>query len=326
MVRACRGDFRAAELAQMRGQAALLSAGNSYMPSFIPVENLAQAFDAAQGKGGATLRLDDSEHRIASEKLNFSGLLLPQPILRPLLGALVAGLGITLYGRPGAGALLLARRLDSLLPEITNAELRTIRRLYNDGGMPAPHDRPFRAPHHTASIAALIGGTSPGLSIERPGELHLAQHGVLLLDELLEYIPPTLRAFSEARPKHTLLPVAIVRPGEHRGAYARTEPFRSQIFPVVVPISELRFEGKRTSSAEAREIIAAARARTAPLAEEVLATLPQGGNVLAERSIVLATALAKLDGAEHTTQKHIDEARGYLAPPTGTEAQEHNAP
>lgn len=323
LVLSARGDFRAAELAQMRGRAALLSAGNpTHMPSFVPVGGLEQALAAAQGKG-ATMRLDDSETRRPDsnpEQPDLSDMALSRTVLRPLLGAMVAGLGITLYGRPGAGTMMLARRLGGLLPEITGAELRTVRRLYNDASMPLPSDRPFRAPHHTASIAALIGGATPGLAVERPGEMHLATHGVLFIDELLEFGVVTLRAFSAARPKHTFLPVASVRPGEYPSAYERIEPFRSQIFPVVVALPSPKFEGPRTSTAEAREIIEAATARPAPpLDEEVLGGLPQGVNTRAERAVLLATAFARLDGAERTTQIHIDEALTYLDAPTGKE-------
>lgn len=325
VVRVARGDFRVAELAQMRGRAALLSAGHgSHMPSFVPVGGLEQALAAAQGKGG-TMRLDDSETRrpySSPEQPDLADMALPLTALRPLLGAMVAGLGITLYGRPGSGTMMLARRLGGLLPEITGGELRTVRRLYNDAGMPPPNDRPFRAPHHTASIAALIGGAAPGLAIERPGEMHLATHGVLLLDELLEFGLQVLRAFSTDRPKHTFLPVAVVRPGEHAGSYQRIEPFRSQLFPVGVTMPEpkFEFEGPRTSTAAAREIIEAAKARPAPpLDEAVLGGLPQGGNTRAERAVLLATALARLDGAERTTQIHIDEALTYLEAPTGKE-------
>jgi magnesium chelatase family protein len=325
LVLSARGDFRAAELAQMRGRAALLSAGHgSHMPSFVPVGGLEQALAAAQGKGG-TMRLDDSETRRpynSPEQPDLADMALPLTALRPLLGAMVAGLGSTLYGRPGSGTMMLARRLGGLLPEITGGELRTVRRLYNDAGMPPPNDRPFRAPHHTASIAALTGGTAPGLAIERPGEMHLATHGVLFLDELLEFGLQVLRAFSTDRPKHTFLPVAVVRPGEHAGSYQRVEPFRSQLFPVVVTMPEpkFEFEGPRTSTAAAREIIEVAKARPAPpLDEAVLGGLPQGGNTRAERAVLLATALARLDGAERTTQIHIDEALTYLEAPTGKE-------
>jgi magnesium chelatase family protein len=85
-------------------------------------------------------------------------------------------------GPPGAGKTMLARRLPGLLPEATPEERLEAATIASAAGLPPPSMRPFRAPHHTASTAALIGGGEP----IRSGEVTLAHGGVLFLDELPE--------------------------------------------------------------------------------------------------------------------------------------------
>ena len=91
-------------------------------------------------------------------------------------------------GPPGAGKTMLARRLPGLLPPLSFDEALTVTTIHSVAGLLAPgggllRTRPFRAPHHTCSDVALVGGGS----IPRPGELSLAHHGVLFLDELPEF-------------------------------------------------------------------------------------------------------------------------------------------
>jgi magnesium chelatase family protein len=91
-------------------------------------------------------------------------------------------------GPPGAGKTMLARRLASLLPPMTFDDALTVTTIHSVAGLIGPGggliaSRPFRAPHHTCSDVALVGGGS----IPRPGELSLAHAGVLFLDELAEF-------------------------------------------------------------------------------------------------------------------------------------------
>ena len=94
---------------------------------------------------------------------------------------------LLMMGPPGAGKTMLARRLPGILPELTEEELLEVVSVHSVGGTLVPgtlpsRTPPFRAPHHTISLAGLIGG-GPG---PRPGEASLAHRGVLFLDELLE--------------------------------------------------------------------------------------------------------------------------------------------
>lgn len=112
-----------------------------------------------------------------------------QPRARAALEVAAAGEhNLLMVGPPGAGKTMLARRLPTILPPMTEEEAITVTAIHSVAGVLRSdaglvRERPFRAPHHTVSAAALLGGGAP----LRPGEVSLAHHGVLFLDELAEF-------------------------------------------------------------------------------------------------------------------------------------------
>ncbi len=111
---------------------------------------------------------------------------------RALEVAAAGGHNMLMIGPPGAGKSMLAARLPSILPPLDPRELLDVSMIQSIAGELAggaiSDRRPFRAPHHSASMAALVGG---GLRV-RPGEVSLAHNGVLFLDELPEFSPQVL--------------------------------------------------------------------------------------------------------------------------------------
>ena len=134
---------------------------------------------------------------------------------RALEVAAAGGHNLLMVGPPGAGKSMLAARLPTILPPLAPAELLEVSMIASvageieDGAL--TNRRPFRAPHHSASMPALVGG---GLRA-RPGEASLAHHGVLFLDELPEFQPQALEALRQPLESGE---VAIAR-ANHRVTY-----------------------------------------------------------------------------------------------------------
>ena len=122
-----------------------------------------------------------------------------QSAARRAIEVAVAGMhNLLLSGPPGSGKSMLARRIPSIMPPLTREESLEITRIHSVCGLLSPGSgllktRPFRSPHHTASTSALAGG---GL-YPTPGEISLADRGVLFLDELPEYSKKTLEVLRQ---------------------------------------------------------------------------------------------------------------------------------
>ena len=130
-------------------------------------------------------------------------------------------------GPPGAGKSMLAARLPSILPSLSPRELLEVSMIHSVAGQLAGGEltdrRPFRAPHHSASMPALVGGGAHA----KPGEISLAHNGVLFLDELPEF---NSQALDSLRQPLETGEVAIVR-ANHRAVY----PARFQLIAAMNP-------------------------------------------------------------------------------------------
>ena len=109
---------------------------------------------------------------------------------RALVVAAAGGHGILMMGSPGSGKTMMAKRIPYIMPEMTYGEMLEVTRIHSAAGSIGDDyvfsmDRPFRAPHHTITKAAMIGGGSNPY----PGEISMAHNGVLFLDEFGEFDP-----------------------------------------------------------------------------------------------------------------------------------------
>jgi magnesium chelatase family protein len=231
-LRPVRGALAMALSARATGRAFVLPADNAPQAALaegariLPARSLLEV--VAHLAGEAPL----AEYRGAGEAAapvypDFSDVKGQKQVKRALEVAAAGGHSVLMVGPPGTGKSMLAARFPGILPVLSEAEALEVAAIHSvsSAGFEAMRwgERPFRSPHHSASGAALVGGGA----LPRPGEISLAHHGVLFLDELPEFDRDVLEALRE--------PLESGRVSISRAAHQAQFPARFQLVAAMNP-------------------------------------------------------------------------------------------
>jgi magnesium chelatase family protein len=231
-LRAIRGALAMALSARSAGRAFVLPEGNAPQAALaegariLPARTLLEV--VAHLAGEAPLVEYQSKARsIAPAYPDFGDVKGQQQVKRALEVAAAGGHSVLMVGPPGTGKSMLAARFPGILPQLSDGEALEVAAVHSvsSGGFDAARwgERPFRAPHHSASGPALVGGGN----LPRPGEISLAHHGVLFLDELPEFDRDVLEALRE--------PLESGRVSIARAARQASFPARFQLLAAMNP-------------------------------------------------------------------------------------------
>ena len=162
-------------------------------------ENLTQVIRFLEGKNVEVHKpLVSNQDEQTTSVLDFADVKGQKDLIEAVVLAAAGGHNLLMVGEPGCGKTMIAQRIPTILPLMTEEECLEVTKIYSVSGLVNKEhslirERPFRAPHHNASLNALIGGGVNAL----PGEVSLAHNGVLFLDELAEFSRRTLDALRQ---------------------------------------------------------------------------------------------------------------------------------